>query len=256
MSLVILTACVTSPLGRKQFVVIPEDQMSKMGAQSFDEMKKKEPVHAAEPANLYVACIANPLISTMGGQPSEWEIVVFKDDQANAFALPGKKIGVYLGLLKVAKTDAQLAAVIGHEIGHVIGRHGAERVSQQVGTQAGLAALGAVTGDNPYKDKIMALLGIGAQVGVLLPFSRIQESEADLIGLDLMARAGFDPQQSVSLWENMMAAAGGKAPPELLSTHPASQNRILNLKTHMPDALQAYQSARDGGQRPHCVLSE
>src|SRR4029077_9423527 len=127
-------------------------------------------------------------------------------------------IGVYTGILPVTKTDAQLAAVLGHEVGHVIARHGAERVSQQLGTELVLNGVGAATGGD---SKIMGMLGVGAQVGVLLPFSRTQESEADLIGEDLMARAGFDPAQAIELWKNMTAASGGKAPPAILSDHPA-----------------------------------
>jgi predicted Zn-dependent protease len=158
-------------------------------------------------------------------------------------------------MFNVAKTDGQLAAVLGHEIGHVIAKHSAERVSQQTGTQLGLSALGAITPQNPNSNLLMGLLGVGAQVGILLPFSRTQESEADLIGLDLMSRAGFSPQQSVALWKNMAAASAGKAPPEWLSTHPADENRIKNLESHLPAAKIKYDQAQASGLSPHCDRS-
>ncbi len=254
--MIIAAACTTSPTGRKQFIVVPEAQMSQMGAQAFDQMKASQPIERDPKTVAYVNCIVGPLGAVVKEQAGvdHWDVVVFKDDQVNAFALPGGKVGVYTGIIKVAKTDAQLSAVIGHEIGHVIAHHGAERVSQQAGTQLGLAALGAITPDNPKKSLLMGLLGVGLQVGVMLPYSRTQESEADVIGLDIMAQAGFDPRQSVELWQNMIAAAGGGGPPELLSTHPASPNRIANLQAHMPEAEQKYARAKALGRNPKCTL--
>lgn len=247
-------ACATSPLGRKQLLIVPDSQMDQMGAQAFDQVKASEKPEQDPKINQYIKCIVHPLTDTVKGQtPVEnWEVVVFNNPQANAFALPGGKIGVYTGILKVAKTDSQLATVIAHEIGHVISRHGAERVSQQAGTELGLAALGAITPNNPNKNTLMGLLGMGAQVGILLPFSRTQESEADLVGLDLMAKAGFDPRQSVELWKNMIANSGGKAPPQWLSTHPASENRIQTLEQNMGGAWVKYEQAQAAGKKPSC----
>ena len=179
-----------------------------------------------------------------------WEIVVFRDPEANAFALPGGKVGVQTGILKVATSDAQLAAVVGHEIGHVIARHGNERVSESLGVEGVTALAGGVLGDGASKSAVMAALGIGGKFGSLA-FSRTQESEADLIGEDLMARAGFDPRESIQLWHNMMAQSQGE-PPQILSDHPASANRIQNLQDHLAAAVVKYDQARAHGLQPHC----
>ncbi len=250
-----LTACATSPLGRSQLILVPESQMDQMGAQAFQQLKGKEPVETNSQMKEFVRCVVEPLLRVSGSQipANQWEIVVFRNQDANAFALPGGKIGVYTGILKVAKTDAQLAAVLGHEIAHVLAHHGAERVSQQAGTQIGLAALGAVTKDNPKSNLLMGLLGVGIQVGVLLPFNRAQESESDLMGLDLMARAGFEPRESVKLWENMASSSGGKRPPEWLSTHPANETRIQTLQNHMAGAQDKYAQVHAAGTAPQCI---
>lgn len=248
-------ACATSPTGRSQLNLVPDSQMNALGAQAFQEMKTQIPVEGDPRLNQYVQCVAAPItkISEDRTGVSEWEVVVFRDPSANAFALPGGKIGVHTGLLEVAKNDAQLATVLGHEVGHVIARHGNERVSQGIVAQLGMETLGVLTRQNPNRDRILALVGLGAQVGILLPYSRAQESEADVIGLDLMARAGFDPRQSVDLWRNMMRAGGGGEPPEFLSTHPAGQSRIEVLSSSMPAAMSDYERARQRGKSPRCV---
>jgi predicted Zn-dependent protease len=255
----LLLGCATSPLGRKQLILLPDGQMDTMGAQAFQQMKTSVPTDHDPKWNDYVRCVALPITEAAKGQVSnrEWEIVVFRDETANAFALPGGKIGVHTGILKVAKTDAQLAAVLGHEVGHVIARHGNERMSEGLATQGSLIAVNAfLNGDpekrSPQKDLLLGLLGVGAQFGIALPHSRTQESEADLIGLDLMARAGFNPRESVELWRNMQAA-GGKSPPQWLSTHPANETRIENLEAHMPDAVVSYNQAGAAGLHPKCT---
>jgi predicted Zn-dependent protease len=245
--------CATSPLGRKQLILIGDGQMNQMGLQSFDQLKKETPIETNPAINAYVKCIALPIAKAADGAGvSEWEIVVFKDASANAFALPGGKIGVHTGILPVAKTADQLAAVLGHEVGHVIAKHGAERVSEGLLAQGATTAAGIGFKDKAYQPLILAGLGLGAQYGILLPHSRTQESEADLIGVDLMARVGFDPRESVELWKNMGAAAGGKSPPEWLSTHPANATRISNLQGAIPAALPKYQAAKSAGRAPHC----
>ena len=183
---------------------------------------------------------------------SSWEVEVFEDETANAFALPGGKIGVHTGLLTVATTPGQLAAVLGHEVGHVLDRHSNARVSQgalaEIGMQFGSILLGAET---PQKQLLMGALGVGVQYGALMPYGRSQESDADLIGLELMARAGFDPSESVTLWQNM-ARAGGAAPPEFMSTHPSSTTRISQLQAAIPKFMPIYQQAQAAGRRPSC----
>lgn len=227
-----------------------------MGAQSFEQLKQQTPLTTDKNIREYVVCIANRIIPHVkqNPNPQQWEVQVFEDEQANAFALPGYKIGVYTGLLKYAKNQDQLAAVMGHEVAHVIAEHGNERVSNQMATQAGLSIATAVLGatQNENSALILAGLGLGAQYGVILPFSRKHESEADLIGLDLMAQAGFNPAESVTLWQNMSQA--GAAPPEFLSTHPSSDTRIKQLKERIPKANVAYQKSIAQGQRAHCSL--
>ncbi len=225
-----------------------------MGKQAFQDMKKEETVDKEGRTNDYVSCVAHAVLAANGAKPAEWEIVVFDSKEANAFALPGRKIGVYTGMLKVAQTPDQLAAVLGHEVAHVTQKHGNERVSQQLVAEGGMqVASVALGGKGETHDVAMAALGVGAQYGVLMPFSRTQESEADVVGLDYMARAGFDPRAAVELWTNM-AAAGGGTPPEFLSTHPSHDSRIHDLEKHMPEALKTYESARADGHTPNCSL--
>jgi predicted Zn-dependent protease len=233
--------------------------METMGAQAFNEMKAKQPIETDAQWNRYIRCIALPIAARSGSPlPAEkWEVVLFQDSSANAFALPGGKIGVHVGLLRVAKNDAQLATVLGHEVGHVLASHSNERVSETLAVQLGLAGTAALLSGEGKKDQqktnlLMAALGIGAQFGILLPHSRGQESEADIIGLRLMARAGFDPQESTALWRNMIQDAGGKAPPEFLSTHPASDNRIQKLEAEIPAVLPEFEAIRTAGLTPRC----
>lgn len=253
-------SCSTSPTGRSQLTFMPEAQMSKMGLQSFEALKEKTPIEKDVKINQYVNCITTPLLKAAG--PVEgvrnWEVVVFKDDSANAFALPGGRIGVHTGILKVAKTPDQLAAVLGHEVGHVMAKHGNERVSQNVAAQGLTAATALVlTGGKPADQKtqlILAGLGIGAQFGVLLPFSRAHESEADIIGLELMSKAGFNPDDSVELWRNMGAASGGKQPMEFMSTHPSNSTRIKNLSNNIPKFAPYYRALQAKGNLPNCRI--
>jgi predicted Zn-dependent protease len=248
-SLALLTGCATSPTGRSQLVLMPESEMKQMGLQAFTNIKKETPVDRDTNANRYVDCVANAITREVGGN---WEVVVFKDDDANAFALPGGKIGVNTGLLKVAENQDQLATVLGHEVAHVLSNHSNERVSQTFAVQQGLGLINALASPQSGTGQtVMGLLGVGAQYGILMPYSRIQESEADLLGLDLMAKAGFNPQESTALWRNMERAGGGQ-PPEFLSTHPSHGTRISSLRAHMPVALRLQQQARERGKRPAC----
>ncbi len=251
--LLFVAACATSPLGRSQLILFPEREMAQMGATAFQEMQQQTPASADATKNAYVRCVADNILRAMPGErPDAWEVLVFEDDAVNAFALPGRKIGVYTGLLDVAENQHQLATVVGHEIGHVRAQHSNERVSTNFVTQSGLQLVQAAAGvDSPVKQQLFGALGLGVQVGVLLPFSRTQEAEADLIGLDLMADAGFDPREAARLWQNM-AAAGGQKPPELLSTHPSSERRINELNARASAAFQRSLQARSAGRNPDC----
>ena len=181
---------------------------------------------------------------------------VFDSPEVNAFALPGGKIGVYTGILTVASNQDQLAAILGHEVEHVLAEHGNARVSAAYATQGALAVTQALSGaPSPMKDQVLGLLGVGAQYGVLMPYGRGQETEADVLGQDLMARAGFDPREAVQLWRNMSSVAGGKSPPSFLSTPPANEQRIRTLTERMPQAMALYEAARASGRRPDCRQS-
>ena len=260
---ILAAACATSPLGRSQLMLVGDDEMDKMGVEAFEQLKSQGKVSAEPRANAYVSCVANAITGALPpgtAGSGQWEVRVFQDDTANAFALPGRKIGVHTGLLKVAKTQDQLAAVLGHEVGHVIAKHGAERVSDQYATELAASGVGAALGalgdpSSPSHGLLMAALGVGVQAGaqgVVLKFSRTQESEADLIGLDRMAAAGFDPRESVPLWQNMEAASKGARPPEFLSTHPNPETRIKDLQQRIPDAMPIAEQAHKQGRNPHC----
>ena len=254
--LLFVGACATSPLGRDQLILFPDEQVAQMGVTAFKELQQSTPVSRDTDVNAYVSCVADAITTVLDqGQasaPQQWEVSVFADEQVNAFALPGGKIGVYEGLLSVAENQDQLATVMAHEVAHVLARHSNERISTQYATSTGLEVASVLAGQSsPAKQTLFGLLGLGAQVGVLLPFSRKQETEADLLGLELMAKAGFDPEQSVQLWQNM-AAASGSAPPEFLSTHPSGESRIRALQQYMPKVLPLAQQARSSGVRPDC----
>lgn len=243
-----LAACATSPLGRRQLRLMSGDQVSSMGVTAFQDIKKDTPQTQDATQQRYVRCVAAAITGQVKDPeaPKQWEVVVFQDDTPNAFALPGGKIGVHTGILEVAKNQDQLATVLGHEVAHVLAQHANERVSQQM--VAG--ALMEVAGQT-MDPTLVAALGMGAQVGVLLPFSRTQESEADLLGLDLMAGAGFDPRESTKFWKNMEAAGGGKTP-EFLSTHPSDQTRAAALQSRIAQEMPAYDKAVADGRRPKC----
>lgn len=256
LALVLVAACATSPTGRRQLEFFAPQQMAQMGDSAYQEIKKQTPETQDPAQRRYVECVTSALTRVVpppvdGGQ---WKVSVFKEDKTvNAFALPGGNIGVYTGLLDVAKNQAQLATVIGHELAHVQAQHANARMSTQYATSAGVQLAAAIAGASGKVDQqtAMGLLGLGTQVGVLLPFSRSQESEADVIGLRYMAEAGFDPRQAVDLWHNMQAAGGGK-PPEFLSTHPSNESRIAQLQKHMPEALRLYEQAKARGLNPNC----
>ncbi|MCY7296112.1 M48 family metallopeptidase [Alteromonas sp. a30] len=251
----LVTSCAKSPTGRNQFKFYGAAQMDEMGRQAFDSIKKESKTLPNSRESKYVNCVARHITPQVPKHvfSGEWEVVVFDDEQINAFALPGGKIGVYTGLLNVATTQDQLAAVIGHEVGHVIAEHGNERMSSGTLINLGMQVTSQIldTQQVGSSKEIMSAIGVGLQVGVQLPFSRTHETEADLIGLDLMAKAGFNPQASVTLWQNMEKASGGNAPLEFLSTHPAPTTRIEQLKANMKPALQHYNSTRN---RPQCTL--
>ena len=251
-----LVGCETNPYtGRSQLLMTSMNQEMQMGAQAYNQvkndpkMKPSQDPREIEPVKRVAARIVEAAKRSKYAEMAkqfQWEVTVIKDDKtANAFALPGGKMAVYTGIFPMAKTEAGLAAVMGHEVVHALARHGAERMSQGQATNIGLKVVGAaigLSGGNPMLGQAtMAALGAGAQVGVLLPFSRKHESEADYIGILLAADAGYDPRESVELWERMGQASGGGGPSEFLSTHPSHDTRIDQLKEWMPEAMAIYQ---------------
>ncbi len=233
----LLAACESAPItGRNQLILLPESQDAEMGLQAYQEIKKQEKVSNDPKLNQEVQEVGKRIAAISGHPEWDWQFTVFQDDEPNAFALPGGKVGVNTGLFKAAKTDAQLATVLGHEVGHAIARHGAERMSQGMLEQAGLAVLGATTSAGYAQIAAQA-----ATLAIVLPYSRTQESEADHIGLILMAKAGYDPRQAIELWQNFQKLGGDK-PPEFLSTHPSEGTRIQRLQELMPEALAIYQA--------------
>jgi predicted Zn-dependent protease len=250
--LALLAGCDETPTGRSQLALVPEHLMAEMGADTFDQLRRDQPVSRDAAINRQVACVSQEIVAaaeaiySTDDFPEAWEVVVFEDASPNAFALPGGRIGVHTGLLKVAETPDQLAAVIGHEVGHVLADHGNERLTQQLGIKAGMLVVGLLGEGDMGQQQLMQALGLGAQLGISLPFSRAHEEEADLMGLAIMAQAGFDPHESVALWRNM-AAAGGGQPPEFLSTHPAHASRIEALQQAMEEAVALYRATTPAG---------
>lgn len=241
-------ACATSPTGRRQLKLFPDSQIDAMGTAAFAKMVEQEPITSDAAVNNYVKCVVLAVTRAPGIQVGGWEVRVFEKDTANAFALPGSKIGVHHGMLRVAHGQDQLATVIGHEVAHVLIGHSNERVSAEFLASQVQSALAS---DNPI---LLAALGAGTQAG-LLQYSRTHEAEADLLGQLLMAGAGFDPAAAPALWENMAAAATTRVP-ELLSTHPAPESRIAELEARVPAARIVRDEAHAAGRRPACVPAQ
>ncbi|MDH4031326.1 MAG: M48 family metallopeptidase [Chromatiales bacterium] len=250
----LVIGCASSPTGRPQLAFKSEREMRQMGEQAFTQIKAQTPLSRDGQAIRIVLCVAEAITSRLPAEQrgAGWEVLVFDGNAVNAFALPGNKIGVYEGIFRAARNQDQLAAVIGHEVAHVTARHANERVSTTYAAQFGVnVAQAAAGGSGTYSGQMMGLLGAGATVGVILPFNRKQESEADIVGLDLMARAGFDPSQAVPLWENM-ARIGKEKPPEFLSTHPSDETRMKGLTNQIPESKELFDEAQAKGYQPSC----
>ncbi len=246
LAMLLLTACATSPTGRSQFIVVNDAQLDAQGRQVFAMMQQKTPVLSDSSVNQRVNCVAHALLWQLPpAQRTGWEVRVFNDDTPNAFALPGRKIGVFTGMLRLVQNNDQLAAVIAHEISHVQAHHGNERASMGMVSQMGQGVAEVMA---PGSGR---LVGLGSQVGILLPYSRTHESEADNMGQTLMARAGFNPRASVDLWLLMQKQNKG-APPQFLSTHPANGNRIQALSAQLTKTMPLYQRAISLGNHPDC----
>jgi predicted Zn-dependent protease len=238
--------CETVPYtGRRQIQLVSVDEEAQMGVQSYQQIVGKATASTDAQTNAMVQRVGSR-VAAVTDLKYQWEFRLIVDDkQANAFALPGGKVAVYTGILPFTRDEAGLAAVLGHEIGHVLARHGGERLSQQMGVQTATQVLAGMASSNPATVQLVsAALGAGASVGVLLPWGRAQESEADHLGLILMAKAGYDPHASLDLWKRMAEAAKGQRPSEWLSTHPAEATRIQQIEGWLPEAMQYYRPVR------------
>jgi metalloendopeptidase OMA1, mitochondrial len=241
--LLVLAACESVPLtGRSQLVLIPEGTEVAMGLDSYQEVLHQSKVSTDARLNEQVTRVGRRIAEATGRRDYQWEFRVLEDKQVNAFCLPGGKVAVYTGILPITRDDDGLAAVLGHEVAHAIARHGAERLSQNLVVQGGLTATQAALAErNPaVVQSVTALLGAGASVGLLLPWSRAQESEADHLGLIYMAQAGYPPRAARDLWVRMQEAGGGSRKLEFLSTHPSDATRIAQIEGWLPEAQQHY----------------
>ena len=240
-----LTAgCGTVPLtGRSQLNFIPEGQEMALGLSSFDTMKKSTPISKDPAANALIQKVGQRIAAVTGKDMpnAQWEFVVFDSKEANAFCLPGGKVGVYTGILPITKDEAGLATVIGHEVAHAVAKHGAERMSEGMVAQYGGQLLGSAmsTSDPRWQGLVNGAYGIGAKGLVILPHSRGQESEADHMGVVYMARAGYDPEASVQFWQRFAEynkQNGGSTTMSFMRTHPTDEVRIKQLQTWLPEA--------------------
>ena len=241
----VLIGCASAPYThRSQLILVSPEEETKLGAQAYQQVLAKSRVDSRPVVVGPVEAVGRRLAAVANQPEYQWRFTVIDDPkQQNAFALPGGKVAVYTGILPVAGDSNGLAVVLGHEIAHAIARHGAERMSQTMAAQAGESILGAVLGGGPGTETILVAYGLGAQVGVLLPYSRTQESEADHIGLLLMARAGYDPRAALAFWQRMEQRAGGGQPPQFLSTHPSHGTREQQIRAWLPEALPYFEAA-------------
>jgi predicted Zn-dependent protease len=252
-------SCQTVPItGRQQLSVIPSGTVLSMGVQSYSEYLSKHTVITDSEDARMVKRVGRRIQTAVEKyfsdhnmrdrlQGYEWEFNLIEDKGINAWCMPGGKVAVYTGILPIAKNETGVAVVMGHEISHAVARHGDERMSQGLIAQMGGMLLSEALSQKPKETSnlFMAAYGLGAQVGILLPYSRVQESEADRLGLIFMAMAGYDPREAVGFWQRMSEAKQGASPPEFLSTHPADATRIRNIEKLIPEAMTFYRKQLD-----------
>jgi metalloendopeptidase OMA1, mitochondrial len=250
--LLLLTSCATVPeTGRSQLLLVSSSQETQLGLTEFDKLKQSTPISKDPAVNAMVQRVGQRIAAVAPLPNAQWEFVVFDEPKtANAFCLPGGKVGVYTGILPITKDENGLAVVIGHEVSHAVAHHGAERMSEALVTQLGGELLGTALAKNSAQTQnlFLGLYGVSSQVGWTLPHSRQQESEADHLGLLYMARAGYDPRAAVEFWTRFKAVndKSGNKQWEFLSTHPLDEKRIAALEAEMPAALAEYQ--KHGGK--------
>ncbi len=238
-----ISSCATTPVSEKKaLILIPFEQEKELGSKAYADILKEEKLSSNDRLTAIVDRVGMRVAAVSDMPHLDWEFKLIESEEKNAFALPGGKVAFYEGILEVCDNEAGLAAVMGHEIAHAIARHGAQRITQELILTGLMTAAAVRLADDRNSDFILAALGVGATVGVRLPFSRVNESEADEIGLIYMARAGYDPREAVGLWQRFSEEAKGE-PPEFLSTHPSHKSRIEELGALMPRALAEYELA-------------
>lgn len=242
-SLFLAAACRSVPYtGRSRMLMTSESYEAESGKQAWDELKKTEKISADAQANAIVTQVGKRIAAVADCKNFNWEFVVFQNAEANAFCLPGGKVGVYTGIMKYMTNEAELAGVIGHEVGHALARHGGERMTQSILQSAGAAILSETT----KNEKVQQAYGVITNLGVILPYSRQHEHEADTLGLILMAKAGYDPSALITFWQTFSNASksSGSVLEKFLSTHPLDSERIEAMKKQLPEAMKHYNSAR------------
>jgi predicted Zn-dependent protease len=245
-AVLLLAACETVPYtGRSQLNLLPEGSELQMGRQAYAEVLRQSAINRDPVANGQLEGVGRRIAAATGRTDFQWRFTLIESQEANAFCLPGGQVAVYTGILPITQDEAGLAVVLGHEISHAIAHHGAERISQSLLIQTGLAAIqiALANRDPATMRQVTSLLGAGAAVGVMLPWSRAQESEADHLGLIFMAKAGYDPHAAVAFWQRMTQAAKGRRPPEFLSDHPSDETRVRQIEAWIPEAMGYYQPA-------------
>ena len=238
----LIVACQTvEQTGRSQFIIASESQELQLGDQAYQETLKKNRLSTRSDWQVQLRRVGQRIAAAADKPDYKWEFNLIQGKEINAFALPGGKVVFWEGMMPLAQDDNGIAVVMGHEITHALARHGAERMSQTMGAQAigELLAAGVGQVSPGMRDDFLKVYGLGTTVGILLPWGRTQESEADRIGLTLMAKAGYDPASAIAFWERMSKVSGDK-PPEFLSTHPSDITRINQIKQWMPEARSYY----------------
>ncbi|MBI5493262.1 MAG: M48 family metallopeptidase [Deltaproteobacteria bacterium] len=241
--LLMLLSCAKVPYTeREQLMMVSDLQETKLGETAFEQIKEKSKISSDPAKNAILRRVGERIAAAVDKPQYQWEFALIDEDTVNAFALPGGKVAFYDGILPICQDENGIATVMGHEVAHVLARHGAERLSQEQIVSVGqMALLAALLGRSPEaQDAMMRAYGLGAQVGVLLPYSRKHELEADEIGLILMAKAGYDPHAAVAFWKRMNEAKKGGGPPEFLSTHPSDEKRIERIESLVPKAMEYY----------------
>ena len=241
-----VVGCTTVPMtGRYQLLLSDEAQENAAGATSYGQYLKESKI-STDKTNTALVKKVGQKIAAVSGCDYDWEFNLLESDEANAWCLSGGKVAVYTGILPYTQTEAGLATVMAHEIAHAIARHGAERSAQNTLLEYGLAIGNATLTNNPNRELIMLGVNVAGNVGVILPYSRKHESEADHIGLLLMAKAGYDPNEAIKFWQRMSAASGGSQGglSDFLSTHPSDAKRVKDLQELLPEAMQYYKKSK------------